>query len=167
MLLKPGTGSDLAEVKTSPPAEAWIRLVQYADAILVCSKLGQALTPIPDVPLPGSPCDCTHLPARRCYLAAHIWCLEMMLQRRNCHVKNLQDQVLKINEDTVWCLNGRPFNQCRHNANEHYWDNSKEVLQKVSKPRDKVSVTPSIYPVPISGALVFGIPPPNVLRKKA
>jgi hypothetical protein len=85
-----------------------------ADAILVCSKLGQALTPIPDVPLPGSPCDSIHLPARRCYLAAHIWCLDMMLQRRNCHVKNLQDQVLKINEDTVWCLNGRRFNQCRH-----------------------------------------------------
>ncbi|KAE9367218.1 hypothetical protein N431DRAFT_429912 [Stipitochalara longipes BDJ] len=169
LVIKPGTGSDLVEVKMSSPADAWLNLVELVDAILVCSKLGQALKPVPEVPLPTTPCDCMNLPTQSLYLAAHLWCLEKLLERRNCHVSYLQTAVVEIKKDRVWGLSGQPFRQCQHPLNNTYWADSKNILQKVSRQgllHSKISATPSVWPVPLQGAVVFGIPPQNVLQKK-
>jgi hypothetical protein len=169
LLSKPGTGSKLPETKTLPPAEAWLKLVEFADAVLVCSKLGQALQPVPEVPLPLNPCDCVQLPTNRCYLAAHLWCLEIMLDRQKLSIKDLQTKVLEIKKNWVWCLNGEPFHQCQHTLNNSYWAHSENVLQKLSEQgifHSKVTATPSVYPMPLQGAVVFGIPPPNLLQKR-
>jgi hypothetical protein len=137
LVIKPGAGSDLAEVKMPSPAEAWLNLVELVDAILVCSKLGQALKPVPEVPLPATPCDCIDLPTQSFYLAAHLWCLETLLERRNRHVSLLQTTVVEIKKDCVWSLNGQPFRRCLHPLNNTYWADPRKLGTSCRKSRNK------------------------------
>ena len=78
--------------------------MELIDATIFRSKSGQALKPVPEVPLPTIPCDCMNFPAQSFYLAAHLWCLEKLFKRRNRHVRHLQTAFVEIKKDYVLLL---------------------------------------------------------------
>ena len=158
MVAKPGAPSGLAEMTSKAASDSWSSLVEHVDAVFVCSNLGPAIQPaLPEV---SRNCSCVNIPPNKQYLAAHMWCLDVIFRRRGMDINGLSNEVLKINKDHDWRLNGQPFRGCQHDCRQSdYWADLDSIMQKISK-RGLLSLNqmpePSTVTLPITGAVVFG-----------
>ena len=168
MVAKPEMSNGLRKMTSKDASESWYGLVEYVDAVFVCSNMGPAIQPC--LPTAVSKCQCVEIPEKREYLAAHMWCLEKILQRLGIDINKLSSEVIKINKSYDWCLNGQPFKGCPHDCQQlDYWKDVAAILQKISK-RHLLSSEPSptvfAAPPPISGAVIFGSSPSSGWRKR-
>jgi hypothetical protein len=86
---KPDQGIPLSEIGDSKIL-SWLRLASLTDALCVCSNLGTAIRPVnSDSRWDG--CECLELPSQQWLLAAHMWCLQRILEPYNEIVTGLED----------------------------------------------------------------------------
>ena len=120
MVDKPGMFNGLAEMTSKAAFDSWSSLVEYVDAVFVCSNLGPAIQPA--LPAVLHSCNCVDIPSNKQYLAVHMQCLDVIFRRRGIKMDQLSREVLKINKDHDWCLNGQPFRGCQHGGQQSdFW----------------------------------------------
>jgi hypothetical protein len=161
VIAEPGAGGFLSEVPANDCAKTWICLARLVDCIGVCADLGPAIKPVSST----VNCDCKTVQPGRGYLAAHLWCLDVLLQRQRHHINELQNSTVKLGKDDEWRLN--PFSPCPHLTKQSYWDEPQNFLQSISSRSIFRKEPPQLtQPPPLTGAVIFGRPPPNRLTKK-
>jgi hypothetical protein len=166
MVIEPGTGSELREVTTSQHqgcAKRWLHLSKLVDCVGVCADIGLAIVPVST----STTCDCNTVQPGRFYLAAHLQCLELLLQRQRHRIQELQNGSIKLDEKQEWCFNA--YNPCAHNAQTSFWEDPQTFLQSILPYSfrlfpEKLSTSPAQVPT-VSGAVIFGRPPPRKLKK--
>ena len=158
MIAKPRTANGLAEMTSKGASSSWFSLIEHVDAVFVCTGLGAAIRPVLPASVPN--CLCAEIPEKKDFLAAHVRCLKVILQRRGINIDQLPNEALQINKNHHWSLGGQPFQGCPHNCQQtDYWAETDSILQKISKrgflsPRPTPS--PSATSLPITGAVIFG-----------
>jgi len=149
---KPSVGSDLRKVPVSKAAQGWLPMIGKIDFIGVCGNLGLAIEPATK----GN-CSCQTLPAGRGYLAAHLWCLDIMLRRSGQQgISDLQHSVVKLG-DGEWSF--KPHQPCPHATQPGYWEAPQAILQCITGLGifGTGCASPSATGAPLlTGAVVFG-----------
>ena len=165
MIAGPGTANGLAEVTSKDASNSWFSLAQHVDAIFVCKDLGAAIQPaLRDRAVDTARCACREIPEKRDFLAAHVWCLKLILQRRGIHIDQvLSEEGVKIDKHHYWLLTGQPFQACQcpcpQSQQGDYWAKEGRALQKISKQGllgSKPILRTTGSPPPVTGAVVFG-----------
>ena len=167
-LNEPMSGSPLMSTKLGPECLAWLSLVQLADYVCFCGNLGPAMQP--QHKDPNETCQCHVLPQHRSFLAAHNSCLEILMEKKGVNLKVLQDGIWMISKTEFLSVKDWHFTPCTHDPVDPFWSNSARLLQtshsSFTGTRGKQKAPKLAEPPPRTGAVVFGSPPPAVLKKK-
>ncbi|KAH7117286.1 hypothetical protein B0J13DRAFT_514238 [Dactylonectria estremocensis] len=173
----PGRGTCMKAMTLYSVGRHWLDLVNGVDAIIMCSDIGQVITPAAAVSRRRP--ECNNLPTGLDYLAAMVPCLSHLVRRRggvleispanaNGNAPSSSSCRVKISEDSFWDLCGDPFRPCTHdmNSSETCW-NRVDFLQRLvtvsffmrnmpvamARPESTLS---SVQTIPLSGAVTFG-----------
>ncbi|PSN58891.1 hypothetical protein BS50DRAFT_509583 [Corynespora cassiicola Philippines] len=113
LIMEPGRGCFMKkhEVKSS---QSWVALANLADAVIICSKLGEAIVPARGCVRGSS--DCNMLPCGKDYLAAHLSCLDRFRSRAGKQSFSLNEpsKVPLFHQKILWGVSGSPFEVCNH-----------------------------------------------------
>jgi hypothetical protein len=164
IVCEPPTGGNMKRVSVEPQGKCWFGIVNKADAVVVCSNLGQAITPV-DENNQRNP-NCNVLPPGSNYLAVSLSCLTELILRKGQQDPDLnakQNVTFKISEDHFWEVTGNPFEDCGHigQPTQTCWERD-NLLQRITKRHrlhgflkdgKQIRTCGTIYP---SGAVVFG-----------
>ncbi|KAL1869580.1 hypothetical protein Daus18300_005434 [Diaporthe australafricana] len=132
LLERPDTGTPLGMIQ-DPRLLAWVRLAALADAVCICSGLGTAIRPVTVGDVPD--CECYELPHDRYLLAAHMKCLQDILERQSCAMSELSlNGELDFGEGYRMRLKGRRlWTRGRHRKHNKFWENRAELIQFIDK----------------------------------
>jgi hypothetical protein len=163
VITEPGRGSCMKKIKIQKKGRTWLDITDYVDAVVVCSGVGDVVTPSN---LLGRESDrCNSLPKGLDYLAAHMSCLVELVKRFGRPEKQLApilpDPCIPISK-ALWTVIGDPFDTCTHTNHSKTccWD-EKKILQRLTR-HDNIlrfiEQKKQIFPVTLSlnGAVVFG-----------
>lgn len=159
---EPGRGAFMKRVKVGTD-QSWLPLANLADAVIICSDIGEAITPAEGDSRKNSMCNA--LPPGRDYLAAHLSCLVSLARRAGRElVLPLQDPRIALSREKFWTIIGEPFEACTHGvqSTDTCWTRG-HILQEISQ----TNFLPSLFklernpsPCPqkfcLNGAVVFG-----------
>ncbi|OAP65508.1 hypothetical protein AYL99_01480 [Fonsecaea erecta] len=164
VVTSPGRGSCMKKLELDAAGKAWLDIVNVVDAVVVCSDLGEAITPAEGSGRESPSCNA--VPKNRDYLAATLPCLTRLIERKGGRLTP-QDgfQGFKISEDSYWLLCGNPFEPCIHgtSGSSSCWKRY-DIIQRLEPaklfkllplPRRTPSAAP-VSDIPLSGAVVFG-----------
>lgn len=168
LLDRPDTGTPLSMIQ-DPRLLAWVRLAALADAVCICSGLGTAIRPVAVGNVPN--CECYELPHDRYLLAAHMKCLQHILERQRCVMSELSLRgELDFGEGYKMRLKcGRLWTQGRHHKHKNFWENRTELIQFIDKEdgvdgriRELLGTNgkagqPAAEDPALTGVMVFGI----------
>lgn len=168
LLERPGLGTSLRLVQDFRLL-AWVRMAALADAVLICSGLGEAIRP---VTVDGNQeCKCYELPRDQYLLAAHMKCLQVILEREAGGIEDLgRSGVLNFGKGYKMRLNARDlWTHGGHETHDDFWKDRAEIFQIIHKEnspdgwcrwllgtdgrKDQTTATPHS-----TGVMVFGIP---------
>jgi hypothetical protein len=123
---QPDRGACMREMELQPAGEAWSKLANAVDAVIVCKDAGDVITKT------NVPMQCSTLPEGCDYLAATIHMLEVLAQRQGDHISAGNGQV-KLGKNTIWGVQSDSFKRCTHKTNDKRscWDR-KEILQQTT-----------------------------------
>ena len=144
----PGRGTCMKVVTLASTGRRWIELVNQVDAVIVCSDIGQVISPSRALTRPNRWCN--SLPTGRDYMAAMLPCLRRLARRRgdstclpvsfkgatdvldqggkdDCNRQSSSSPAslgMKITEDSFWNIQGDPFHHCQHDieSDDTCWD---------------------------------------------
>ncbi|MCJ1468387.1 hypothetical protein MMC07_007015 [Pseudocyphellaria aurata] len=161
IISEPGRGAFMKKIKIKP-GQSWLALANLADAVIVCSEIGEAIAPVGDSRRKSA---CNILPTEQDYLAAHITCLGCLAHRAGGElVSTPKDSRITLSQKELWDITGEPFETCTHDAHstETCWKR-RSILQRISKKKKFHSLpmqerTPLSSPrsFSLNGAVVFG-----------
>jgi hypothetical protein len=164
IILEPGRGTPMKEVKieTSP---SWLVLANLADAVIICSKLGEAIAPAQGCCRSNE--QCNTVPCGQDYLAAHLSCLDRFRSRagKEWFALDEPNPGPLYQRKIHWRVSGNPFEACGHkvHSRDTCWrganrlqnfDRKFVLLSKTSK--EDHSGTTGTRKLGIKGAVVFG-----------
>lgn len=158
---EPGRGAFMKKIKIKP-GRSWLALANLADAVIICSEIGEAIAPVGDSRRKS---ECNILPSGQDYLAAHVSCLGCLAHRAGGElVSLLQDSRIALSQKELWNITGEPFETCTHDAHstDTCWKKG-DILQRIYK-KKKFHGLPSLERTHLSsprnlflnGAVVFG-----------
>ncbi|KAL6410927.1 hypothetical protein AUP68_07359 [Ilyonectria robusta] len=181
MIKKPGQGSALREVDPRP--SSWIYLAERADVVCTCSKLGLAIEAIPAIPaipvIPaaistsGPTCSCCVLPTGSYYLAAHMHCLSLLLEKSGKTLQDLRNGKSRFGAPGIQTIQTSPDTNCSHTPQDPDTSDVRHVIQKTSQSssskKEKERQTSLLREIPLyTGVVVLGTfqpafagPPPS------
>ena len=115
LVMEPGRGSPMKEFKIKTD-QSWLALANLADAVIICSKLGEAIAPAHGCC--RSNAECNTLPCGQDYLAAHLSCLDRFRSRAGRQSFSLDEpsQVPLSHRKIDWRVSGNPFEVCDHES---------------------------------------------------
>jgi hypothetical protein len=164
IILEPGRGTPMKEVKieTSP---SWLVLANLADAVIICSKLGEAIAPAQGCCRSNE--QCNTVPCGQDYLAAHLSCLDRFRSRagKEWFALDEPNPGPLYQRKIHWRVSGNPFEVCGHKvqSKDTCWRGTNRLqnfdrkfvfLSKNSK--EDHSGTTGSRKLGIKGAVVFG-----------
>lgn len=160
---EPGRGAFMKEIKIETD-QSWLPLANLADAVIICSEIGEAITPAEGDSRRNSTCNA--LPSGRDYLAAHLSCLTYLARCAGRElVAPLQDSRIALSRKLFWSIIGEPFEACTHGvqSTDTCWSRG-YILQEISQTNIlhsllfKLERNPSTCPQKfcLHGAVVFG-----------
>ncbi|KIY03252.1 uncharacterized protein Z520_01719 [Fonsecaea multimorphosa CBS 102226] len=164
VVTSPGRGSCMKKLELESAGKAWLDIVNVVDAVVVCSELGEAITPVEDSGR-SSP-SCNVVPKDRDYLAATLPCLSRLIERKGGRLTP-QDGLhgVKISEDSYWHLCGNPFRPCLHGtrSSSSCWKGF-DIIQRLESAKlfklfpvsPRIPSAPPVRNIPPFGAVVFG-----------
>lgn len=170
IVLEPGIGGFMKKMPIESGGRTWIDLANKVDAVVVCSGIGEVITPAATRPTQRAP-HCTSVPPGHNYLAAPLSCLKILNSRNGEDLEaGLGTGYVRLSYQKVWTIFHDPFLDCDHHAQDHSrcWDEKIQQLNSATSlnrnvneffKRVKLTVptrpTRSIEYFP-SGAVVFG-----------
>lgn len=165
VVIAPGSGSCVKQHDLGAHGRNWLELANIVDAVVVCSGLGEAISPVSDPKAPTRPnAVCNALPKGLDYLAATIPCLKMLAYRRG--VSCLSDPAaghVRISQGIFWDVSGDPFTSCSHGeeAEGCCWREGRTqqilTLRSFTIEFWKGQATESVsVDMPVAGAVAFG-----------
>ncbi|KAK0707692.1 hypothetical protein B0H67DRAFT_495570 [Lasiosphaeris hirsuta] len=150
----PGRGTCMKSVDLSSSGRVWLDMVNAADAVVVCSDIGEVITPMTSGNHRPSTL-CNSVPLDLGYLSATVPCLARLAHRRGeelllspaTAITNLATTPkrnsygassrspqggIKVSENGVWSLHGNPFGACQHKdgSGKTCWERT-DLLQRV------------------------------------
>jgi hypothetical protein len=164
IILEPGRGSPMKEFKIKT-SQSWLVLANLADAVIICSELGEAIAPAQGCC--RSNAQCNTVPCGQDYLAAHLSCLDRFRSRAGRQSFSLDEpsQVPLSHRKIHWRVSGNPFEVCDHEnqSTDTCWRRT-NILQNVDQETvlrfmhstQDYSVTADSRRLGIKGAVVFG-----------
>ena len=155
IIAEPGRGGLLTEIPTNHSIGTWSVLTKLVDCICFCADLGLAIQPA-SIPQ-NSNCQCMILQSERHYLAAHLRCLDLLLERHQRSLDELRSSIIKISDHGNWSFN--PYTSCRHENTEPFWGKPDTFLQELTRTgfvRSQKSPSKMKSPPPLTGAVIFG-----------
>jgi hypothetical protein len=164
IILEPGRGTPMKEVKieTSP---SWLVLANLADAVIICSKLGEAIAPAQGCCRSNE--QCNTVPCGQDYLAAHLSCLDRFRSRagKEWFALDEPNPGPLYQRKIHWRVSGNPFEACDHKvqSKDTCWRGTnrlqnfdrKFVFLSMDSKEDH-SVTAGSKKLGIKGAVLFG-----------
>jgi hypothetical protein len=133
LIMEPGRGSPMKEFKIKTN-QSWLALANLADAVIICSELGEAIAPAHGCC--RSNAECNTLPCGQDYLAAHLSCLDRFRSRAGRQSFSLDElsQVPLSHRKIDWRVSGNPFEVCDHESQstDTCWRGT-NMLQNVDK----------------------------------
>lgn len=160
---QPGRGAFMKKIKIET-CQSWLALANLADAVIICSELGEAIAPAEGDSRRNSMCNA--LPSGQDYLAAHLSCLGYLANRAGGELASLlQDPRVTLSKERFWTITGEPFETCTHgiHSTDTCWSRG-SILQKVCQKNIIHSVLPMLERsrassprrLCLKGAVVFG-----------
>lgn len=112
----------------------WIDLVNLVDSVVVCSNLGDAITP--STHTKNRVCSrCDSLPRGCDYLATTGYCLKRLLKQEEKIIEG-GSVAYMVSDGVIWNMKGDPFQECCHTdeSNSTCWERD-NIFQKLCRNR--------------------------------
>jgi hypothetical protein len=159
----PGRGSCMKRLPLLAPGKGWVDIVNAADAVVICSNIGEAISASKGPKRQNLQCNA--VPAGVDYLAATVSCLSQLIERKggDLHLGSMLNEY-KISESSFWGIRGNPFDVCVHVSKDQdsCWTKP-SFIQSISKRKwsnmivsREVRLNGTTVTFPLSGAVVFG-----------
>jgi hypothetical protein len=114
---EPGRGGFMKKLKLTGSGASWSHLATFVDAIIVCSSIGEVITPLPS-PTRNSK-SCNLLPMYRDYLAITVECIRRIMERRGREFPTVLGGTVSFCDGVMWRVSANPFPDCNHNREGH------------------------------------------------
>ncbi|KAJ4344875.1 uncharacterized protein N0V89_012619 [Didymosphaeria variabile] len=112
LVSEPGRGGFMKELKIGA-SPSWLALANLADAVIVCSKLGEAIIPAHDEHRKKRTCDI--VPCGQDFLAVHLTCIGGLMDRAGMDKNTFDDLIsIPLSHEINWTVSGNPFENCNH-----------------------------------------------------
>ncbi|KAH0536674.1 hypothetical protein FGG08_006469 [Glutinoglossum americanum] len=163
VVTEPGKGSFMKKIPIRAQGKNWLSIANDVDAVVVCSKLGQAISPVYDGNRKSL--ECNALPKGSDYLAAPLSCLSQLVRQQGGELSDtVCNPQIAISNRRCWALSGDPFETCPHDDKSEVtcWKKN-GILQKVVRrntfmfPKNEKQDSSS-QKISLKGAVVFGEP---------
>ncbi|KAF2452247.1 hypothetical protein BDY21DRAFT_295039, partial [Lineolata rhizophorae] len=163
LIMEPGRGCLMKELKIKT-SQTWLALANLADAVIICSELGEAITPAPNGSRGNAKCGI--LPRGQDYFAAHLSCLDRLRSRAGKQPVTLnKPSQVPLSTKILWKVSGNPFELCKHECHsvDTCW-NKPNILQSLDHENpfwfmhstQKPSSSAGLQGLDVKGAVVFG-----------
>ncbi|KAF1935334.1 hypothetical protein EJ02DRAFT_361733 [Clathrospora elynae] len=164
LIMEPGRGGLMKELKIKK-SQSWLALANLADAVIICSELGDAIAPAYGCCRTNT--QCKTVPCGKDYLTAHLSCLDRFRSRAGKQSLSLNEpsQVPLFDHKIFWKVSGNPFDACKHegHSTDTCW-NRTNMLQSINEEfvlrfmhsTQEHSASVDSRALGLKGAVVFG-----------
>jgi hypothetical protein len=124
---QPDRGAYMREMELQPAGEAWSKLANAVDAVIVCKDAGDVITKT------NVPMQCSTLPEGCDYLAVPMNMLEILAKRRGGSIFECPQEIT-LGKGAIWDIESNPFTPCTHSGNDKgsCWEKN-EVWQDIRR----------------------------------